>query len=132
MGPIIGKKSPMNGVANLSRNAAAALVDREERRTGSRMVAYEIVAQTVGTSSEWLRKFIKPNGPKEPGITLGFNVLQVYRQVCNRVEQAGDRERKLKEDIDAALESAGLLVVTAKATDRGAEEASRADPGEAK
>jgi hypothetical protein len=118
----------MTGVANLSRNVAAALVDREERRTGSRMVAYEIVAQTVGTSAEWLRKFISPNGPKEPGLTLGFSLMQVYHQVCNRVEQAGDRERKLKEDIDAALESAGLLVVRTTGADRGAEKTSSADP----
>lgn len=106
----------MNGVADISRNAAAALVDREERRTGSRMVAYEIVAQTVGTSSEWLRKFLTANGAKEPRMTVGFNLIQVYRTVCERVEQAGDNERKLKEDIDAALESAGLLVVTAQRT----------------
>lgn len=127
MRPIFGKRSPMNGVANLSRNAAAALVDREERRTGSRMVAYVIVAQTVGTSAEWLRKFLSANGAKEPRVTLGFNLMQVYSQICNRVEQAGDQERKLKEDIDAALESAGLLVVTAKAENSGAEETPRAD-----
>ena len=119
MRPKIGKRSPMNGVADISRNAAAALVDREERRTGSRMVAYEIVAQTVGTSSEWLRKFLSSNGAKEPRMTVGFNLIQVYRRVCERVEQAGDQERQLKEEIDAALESAGLLVAPAKRTDSG-------------
>lgn len=117
MEPKVGKRSPMNGVVNITRNAAAALVEREERRTGSRMVAYEIVAQTVGTSSEWLRKFISSNEAKEPRMTVGFNLIQVYRQVCERVEQAGDKERKLKEDIDAALESAGLLVATATRTE---------------
>jgi hypothetical protein len=132
MRPIFGKKTPMNGVANLSRNCAEALVARERRRTGSQMVAYHIVAQSVGTTAEWLRKFLKPNGPKEPGLTVGFNLMQVYSQVCNCVEQAGDRERKLKEDIDAALECAGLLVATTKRADRGAEKASRADPGQTK
>lgn len=125
MRPIFGKRSPMNGVASITRNAAAALVDREERRTGSRMVAYEVVAQTVGTSAEWLRKFISSNEAKEPRLTLGLNMMVFYRRVCERVEQAGDHERQLKEDIDAALESAGLLVVTAKATDKGAAKASR-------
>jgi hypothetical protein len=125
MRPKIGKRSPMNGVADITRNAAAALVDREERRTGSRMVAYEIVAQTVGTSAEWIRKFISSNEAKEPRMTVGFNLIQVYRQVCERVEQAGDRERQLKEDIDAALESAGLLVAPATGTNSGAGEASR-------
>ena len=119
MRPIFGKRSPMS-VADISRNAAAALVDREERRTGSRMLAYEIVAQTVGISPEWLRKFVKSNEAKEPRLTVGFNLIQVYRQVCERVEQAGDRERKLKEEIDAALESAGLLVDATQRTDRGA------------
>jgi len=104
-----GRKA-MNGVANLTRSAAAALVDREERRTGSRMVAYEIVAQTVGTSATWLRSFLSTNGAKEPRFTVGLNLIQVYRRVCERVEQAGDRERLLKEEIDAALESARLLL----------------------
>jgi hypothetical protein len=112
-----GKKA-MNGVANLTRNAAAALVEREERRTGSRMLAYEVVAQTVGTSATWLRSFLSTNGAKEPRVTVGMNLMNVYRQVCERVEQAGDRERLLKEEIDAALESAGLLVAPAKGTDR--------------
>jgi hypothetical protein len=89
MEPIRGKRSPMNGVAEISRSAAAALVDREERRTGSRMVAYEIVAQTVGTSSEWIRKFVSTNGAKEPRLTVGMNLIQVYRRVCERVERAG-------------------------------------------
>jgi hypothetical protein len=111
MEPIRGKRSPMNGVAEISRSAAAALVDREERRTGSRMVAYEIVAQTVGTSSEWIRKFVSTNGAKEPRLTVGMNLIQVYRRVCERVERAGDRELQLKKEIDAILESAGLLVV---------------------
>lgn len=118
MEPIRGKRSPMNAVAGLTRNVAAALVDREERRTGSRMVAYEVVAQTVGTSAEWLRKFLSSNGAKEPRVSVGFNLMQVYRRVCERVERAGDRELQLRNEIDAALESAGLLVATAKETDR--------------
>lgn len=123
------RKTAMTGVANLTRNVAAALVDREERRTGSRMVAYEIVAQSVGTTSAWLRSFLSTNGAKEPRVTVGFNLIQVYRQVCERVEQAGDRERQLKEDIDAALESAGLLVAPAAGTNSGAGEAARARAG---
>ncbi len=97
-------------VLGLSRNAAMALVEREERRTGSRMVAYEIVAQTVGTSAEWLRKFISSNAAKEPRVTVGFNLILVYRRVCNRVERAEEAENKLKDEIDAALESLGLVV----------------------
>jgi hypothetical protein len=82
------------------------------------MMAYEVVAQTVGTSATWLRSFLSTNGAKEPRVSVGFNLMQVYRQVCERVEQAGDRERRLKEEIDAAFESARLLVEGAKGTDR--------------
>lgn len=110
MAPIFGKQSTMPNVAALSRSAANALVDREEHRTGSRMLAYQIVAQTVGTSSEWLRKFISEKEGKEPRITVGFNLLELYHRVCDRVEQAGDNEKLLKGEINAALESFDLLV----------------------
>lgn len=119
MRPRIGKKSPMNGVADISRSAAAALVDREERRTGSRMVAYEVVAQTVGTSSEWLRKFVSSNEAKEPRMTVGFNLIQAYRRVCERVEQAGDRERQLKDQINEVLAGFEILVERAKSQKGG-------------
>ena len=117
MRPISGKRKPMNGAASITRNVAAALVEREERRTGSRMLAYHMVGQMVGASAEWVRKYISSEEAAEPRFTVGLNLMQVYRRVCERVEQAGDRERKLKEQIDAALESAGLLVETAKETD---------------
>jgi hypothetical protein len=118
MRPKSGKNWPMSGIVSLTRNVAEAFVAREERRTGSRMVAYDDIARAVGASSEWLRKFISPSSAKEPSMAVGFKILIAYRRICERVEQAGDRERKLKEEIDAALESAGLLVERAKGTDR--------------
>lgn len=105
----------MSNVAGLSRCAAEALVDREERRTGSRMMAYETVAQTVGTSSEWLRKFIQRKEGKEPKLTVGFNLLAVYTRICDRVEEARDGERELKREIDAAIQS---ISTVAKGTPR--------------
>ncbi len=113
-------KTAMNGVASLTRDMATALVDREERKTGSRMVAYENVARTVGTTSTWLRSFVSTNGAKEPRVSVGFSIIQVYRRVCDRVEQAGDRERHLRESIDAALEDFEILVERTKAPDSGA------------
>lgn len=109
MRPIFGKKTTMPNVAALSRSAAEALVDREERRTGSRMTAYEVIAQTVGMSPDWLRKYISEKEGKEPRLTTGFNLMAMYSRVCDRVEQAGDNERKLKGEIDAAIESISLL-----------------------
>ena len=124
MRPIFGKKTTMSDVSTLSRNAAMGLVEREERRTGSRMVAYAIVAQTVGTSAEWLRKFISEKEGKEPRVTVGFNLMSLYSRVCDRVEQAGDNERKLKGEIDAAIESISLLAGATQGTPASASEAS--------
>jgi hypothetical protein len=92
--------------ADFTRNVANALVERAERQTGSRMAAYEMVAQTVGTSSSWLRKFIKGQEAKEPGWTTGWNILDQYSRICDRVEAEIETERAkilaLKEQIDAA------------------------------
>lgn len=127
MGPIFGKKTTMPNVAALSRSAAEALVDREERRTGSRMTAYEIIAQTVGMSPDWLRKYISEKEGKEPRLTTGFNLMALYSRVCDRVEQAGDNERKLKGEIDAAIESISLLASGKARSPHVAKETSDAD-----
>jgi hypothetical protein len=71
---------------SLTRAQAHALVDRAERATGSRMAAYEQVAQTVGTSAGWIRKFIKGYEAKEPRATLYENIRASYEAYCNRVE----------------------------------------------
>jgi hypothetical protein len=100
----------------LTRAAAFALVERAERHTGSRMAAYQMVASTVGTSPDWLRKFIKGREAKEPGWTAGWNILDQYNRICNRVEQENETERvkilALKEKIDAATSSIDRMVET--------------------
>lgn len=108
-----GKSTPMN-VAEISRSATIALVRREERNTGSRMVAYDRVSQMVGMSSEWVRAFAAGR-LKEPGLTVGFNLMMIYRNVCERVEQAAEQERIIREQIDAALASIGVMVEGAAA-----------------
>lgn len=50
------------------------------------MAAYEQVAQTVGTSASWIRKFIKGYEAKEPRATLYENIRASYEAYCNRVE----------------------------------------------
>jgi hypothetical protein len=50
------------------------------------MAAYEQVAQTVGTSAGWIRKFIKGYEAKEPRATLYENIRASYEAYCNRVE----------------------------------------------
>lgn len=112
MSPIRGKRVPMNGAASITRSAAAALVEREERRTGSRMVAYEVVAQTIGSSASWVRAFLgKSEGVKEPRITLFQNIRASYENLCSRVEQENRadelRLKLIKGEIDAVTEGFG-------------------------
>jgi hypothetical protein len=77
---------------SLTRAQANALVERAERATGSRMAAYEQVAQTVGTSAGWIRKFIKGYEAKEPRATLYENIRASYEAYCNRVEQENEAD----------------------------------------
>jgi hypothetical protein len=97
----------MTDIYILTRNAAAALVEREERRTGSLMTAYEIVGSTIGKSSTWVRRFIgsSPDAKFDP---VGFNILAQYDRLCVRVEddnaQREARIAGLKGQIDAATE----------------------------
>lgn len=74
-------------VTSLTRAQANELVARAERTTGSRMAAYEQVAQTVGTSAGWIRKFIKGYDAKEPGATLYENIRASYEAFCSRIEE---------------------------------------------
>ena len=108
-----------------TRQVANALVERAERQTGSRMAAYEIVAQTVGTSSSWLRKFIAGREAKEPGWTTGWNILDQYSRICDRVEAEIETERAkilaLKGSIDAITAIADQVVeYAARAPEAGA------------
>lgn len=107
--------SPMSPAAlsSMTRSMASELVRREERRVGSRTVAYEIVAQTVGTSSSWLRKFLsKSDEAKEPRITLFQNIRVAYSNLCERVESENRtdelRLRLLRDETNAATESARM------------------------
>lgn len=77
-----------------ARPFARALVEHQERRTGSRMAAYEGVASWVGVSSSWLRKLIG-----RQNVDLGahefFNLASVYRSVCERIEADAQHQRAL-------------------------------------
>jgi hypothetical protein len=107
--------------ASTPRAAAQFLVDRAERQTGSRMVAYGVVAQAVGTSADWIRKFVNGNGSeaKEPKWTVGWNLIEHCNKVlCTRVEQEIDKERSrietLKREIDAAFTPVNRMVASAQ------------------
>jgi len=110
----------MNPTVAFTRSVANALVERAERQTGSRMAAYEMVAATVGTSASWLRKFIKGDESKEPGWTTGWNILDQYSRICDRVEAEIETERArilaLKEKIDAANSTVDRVVASTPRT----------------
>lgn len=96
-------------LTSTTRSALGALVEREARRTGSRTLAYEIVAQSVGASSSWIRKFLaKSEEVKEPRITLFQNIRASYENLCKRVEQENRADelklRLVKGEIDAVVE----------------------------
>lgn len=99
-------------LTSVTRSALGALVEREERRTGSRMVAYEQVAQTIGASASWVRAFLaRSEGAKEPRITLFQNIRASYDNLCSRVEQENRsdelRLKLIKGEIDAVTEGFG-------------------------
>lgn len=98
--------SSASTVTDATRSALDILVDREERRIGSRDLAFENIAQLVGASSSWLKKFIgRSDEVKEPRLTLFLNIRAAYETMCNRVEQEQQAELAnitlLKREIDA-------------------------------
>lgn len=98
-----------------TRTALGVLVEKEARRVGSRTVAYEYVAQRVGTSGSWIRKFLRESDEvKEPRITLFLNIRAAYDQLCERVESDNRADehklRILRGDlnaVDAGLDTQG-------------------------
>lgn len=98
--------SPAASLTAATRSALGLMVEREERRVGSRDIAYEVVAQTVGTSASWIKKFLaRSEEVKEPRITLFLNIRSAYENVCTRVEQEQANEllkiEKLRGELDA-------------------------------
>jgi hypothetical protein len=69
-----------------ARRAAAALVDRERANLHSKMLAYQRIAEQVGASPEWLRKFIGGYAEAKPSLVVGFNILRLYSRVQRRNE----------------------------------------------
>ena len=77
-----------------ARPFAAALVEREERRSGSRMSAYAAVARTVGVSESWLRKLLGRQ-PVVVAVHEYINLASAYVASCERIEAEADRQRRI-------------------------------------
>lgn len=98
-----------------TKSALKALIEREAVRTGSRTIAYEIVAQTIGASSSWIRKFLTYDDKvAEPRYALFQNIASYYDNICTRVEQEQQNERAklaaLRVEMDAVTQGFGRLV----------------------
>jgi hypothetical protein len=108
------RRNPMSAAAltSTTRSALGLLVEKEQRRTGSRMTAYDNIAKIIGTSPSWIRKFLAESQEvKEPRLTLFQNIRASYEKLCNRVEQENrDDERRLmliKGEMNAVVEGFG-------------------------
>jgi hypothetical protein len=125
-------------ITDLARSAAAELVAREERNTGSRMVAYENVASMVGASSAWIRKFIGRSPDVRPDLIIGLNLLslhsgfdipKLYSRLCERVEKAAatecSRAAALRAENHAAIEGDLEMVARAVRTSSAGEDSER-------
>ena len=91
------------------RPFACALIDYQHRRTGSRMAAYDRVADETGVSSSWLRRLVG-RAHLDLAAHEYLNILAAYASLCERIERQTEHERQitlaLKGDADAAIEGA--------------------------
>ena len=92
--PKIGKDQSMSAVEMMdgARTRVAALVEREWRATGSRMVACENVGAMIGRSESWIRKLIgRTLDTKRPDAVALSNIYAVYSRLCERIETDAQR-----------------------------------------
>jgi hypothetical protein len=100
--------------ADMTRAMAKALVRNEERRTGSRMLAYETAARLIGTSTSWVRKFVGDHGSKEPSLSVGLRIVALYDRLIESIEADAERMRvetlQLRAEFNETLPGAMGLV----------------------
>lgn len=86
-------------LTSATRSALGLMVDKEACRVGSRMLAYDRVANTIGASSSWLKKFLADSGEvSEPRINLFLKIKEAYNDACERVEADNrDDEARLRD-----------------------------------
>jgi len=70
------------------RRIAAVLVEREQARVGSRMVAYENIGAQIGASGWWVRSLVKGYDDERTDISFSpaFNLWALYERLCDRIE----------------------------------------------
>ncbi|MCP2080728.1 UNVERIFIED_ORG: hypothetical protein J2W74_001914 [Methylorubrum zatmanii] len=82
----------MQTAANLANPLVDALVRHAERRTGSRMLAYEAVGRMIGTTASWVRKFVG-NQPVRLDADTFLRIRATYQANCDRWDAQADEDR---------------------------------------
>ncbi len=89
-------------VMDRARVQVSALVEREERATGSRMAAYVNVGSMIGRSESWVRKLLNRTlDNKRPDAVAWLNIQSYYQRLCE------SQMRKLRDEIIRTEELAG-------------------------
>lgn len=96
-----------------ARPFVTRLVERYERETGSKMVAYERIASTIGVTPSWLRKLVGRDASiREMAAQEYLNIVLAYRALCERIEASAAHDRAvaaaIRREANAALASAGI------------------------
>jgi len=105
-------KSDFKGAAH---KALGLMVEHEERKAGSRDVAYENVANAIRMSSSWVKKSVlDADFMRKPRVTLFHNIKAAYERLCENIEAEHQAElkklAKLKDEINAAADGIAEFV----------------------
>ena len=92
MRTIFARKRTMQSAADLTSPMLDALVRHAERRTGSRMLAYDTVARTIGATGSWVRKFLG-NQPVRLDADTFLRIHATYQANCDHWEAQADEDR---------------------------------------
>jgi hypothetical protein len=95
-----------NDIASI-RTLTAAVARKLESLCGSRMLAYEKVAEAAGVSASWVRKFITVDDTTEPRWSVGCALARYYDSICDDLDQKADAERKQIKKILEVIHEAG-------------------------
>lgn len=82
----------MQSAADLTSPMLDALVRHAERRTGSRMLAYDTVARTIGATGSWVRKFLG-NQPVRLDADTFLRIHATYQANCDHWDAHADEDR---------------------------------------
>lgn len=107
--------SSASEMTSLPRSTVALWVHREEQRSGSRMATYEVIADSIGKSKSWVRKFYRGSPEvKEASWSLGCRILEAYELACERLDRVAETEqaeaRNLQRQINAVIAGVNEVV----------------------